>query len=59
MITRFKLFENREIKQQPFFLGGSFLYISDEVAHRIAPTLEELKKGNEYLYQNQLHFFNN
>lgn len=65
MVTKFKLFENKEIIQQPFYLRGDRLYISDELAHRIVPTLEELKKNSKnpnyvkWAYQNQLDFFNN
>ncbi len=64
MITNFKIFENNTIEQQPFYLTGSRLYISDNFSHSITPTLEELhkKSGNtkyiDYIYQNQLDFYN-
>lgn len=60
-----KLFENKK-EQQPFYLRDSdYLYISDELAHRITPTIDELKRNSnrmdwiKWQYQNQLDFFNN
>lgn len=64
MVTKFKLFENKEVIQQPFYLRGDRLYISDELAHRIT-TLKELEKMSlsskwiKWAYQNRLDFFNN
>jgi hypothetical protein len=40
-----KLFEEYSIIQQPFFLIGDTLFISDEIAHRMVPT-EEIDKSN-------------
>jgi len=39
-----KYFENTEIKQQPFFLNGDRLFISDDFAKSITPTISVLKK---------------
>jgi hypothetical protein len=39
-----KYFENHnEITQQPFYISGDHLYLSEEVAKRAIPTLKELK----------------
>lgn len=36
-----KLFEKLNIVQEPFFLTGDRLYISNELAHKMTPTLED------------------
>jgi hypothetical protein len=61
-----KEYENTsQIKQQPFYLRKSdFLYISDQLAHQIAPTPEQIKRRctnknyADYLIKQQEHFFN-
>lgn len=56
-----KKFENK-IKQQPFYLKGSDrLYISDELAKKITPTISD-KKGtdfNDFIYQKNVDFLKN
>lgn len=41
-----KLFEELTQKQEPFYLKGDRLYISNELAHKMTPTLEDYKKKN-------------
>jgi len=58
-----KYFENIEIKQQPFFLNGDRLFISNEFAKLITPTLSKLKKiyknpgPAEYENQKNIDFY--
>jgi len=60
-----KYFENHnEIIQQPFYISGDHLYLSEEVAKLVTPTLKELKDiSNDNIWinrrlQDQSDFFN-
>jgi len=59
-----KYFENIN-SQQPFYLRGNTLYLSDDFAISLCSTLDKFKKKNpdnlnymNYLYQKQIKFFN-
>jgi hypothetical protein len=60
-----KYFEDLNKIQQPFMLINDTLFISDEIAHKMTPTLEELnKKGyregwSEYTCKNNKNFYGN
>ena len=63
MITEFKLFEELNTKiQQPFFLVGDMLYVSNELAHKMTPTKEDYTRIDnprwaEYMNQQNIDFF--
>ena len=57
-----KLFEEYSIIQQPFFLIGDTLFISDEIAHRMTPKKEDYIRADnpkwaEYMNQQNMYFF--
>jgi hypothetical protein len=57
-----KLFEEYSIIQQPFFLIGDTLFISDEIAHRMTPKKEDYIRSDnpkwaEYMNQQNMDFF--
>jgi len=53
------------IKQQPFYLSGDILYISDDMAKLMTPTYAKLNKlyknkgVRDYINQEQIDFYNN
>ena len=61
-----KAYESLNKIQQPFFLRNDRLYISDEIAHRVTPTIKDLmvkyknrtKKFYKELLQRYIDFFN-
>jgi hypothetical protein len=60
-----KYFENNIINQQPFYLSGDYLFISDDMAKLLTPNYSKLKsiyknKGVlNYINQEQIDFYNN
>lgn len=45
MMKYLKYFENIEITQQPFYLSpGDFLYLSEDIAKSLRPSLKEIRK---------------